>query len=87
MDGISHRRRPTDQQRTRAIARLCASLLGSPACAPTDRLRFLKRYLTGPGRVPTDWKVHWRAIDRQVRDKMENKEARRQWKLDRYGRE
>ncbi len=87
MDGISHPRRPTDQQRTRAIARLCASLLGSPACSPTDRLRFLKRYLTGPGRVPTNWKASWRAIDRQVRDKMENKEARRQWKLDRYGRE
>jgi Ser/Thr protein kinase RdoA (MazF antagonist) len=87
MDGISHVRRPTQKQRTRAIVRLCASLLGGPAGTRTDRLRFLKRYLTGPGRAPSDWKTHWRRIDRQVHDKMVDQEARRRWKFDRYGRE
>jgi tRNA A-37 threonylcarbamoyl transferase component Bud32 len=87
MDGISHVRRPSAAQRRRALVRLCASLLVSPPCSRTDRLRFLKRYLTGPGRTARDWKDHWRRIAEDVRDKLHDKDARRQWKLERYGRE
>ncbi len=87
MDGISHRRRSSEPQRTRAVVRLCASLLSSPACTASDRLRFLRIYLTGPGRTATDWKRYWRHIHDEVCSKMHDKEFRRQWKLAHYGRE
>jgi serine/threonine protein kinase len=87
MDGIKHVRRVRDSQSARAIVRLCASLLGSPACTASDRLRFLRSYLTGPGRSPADWKVHWRKIHEAVCSKLQDKEMRRQWKLAHYGRE
>lgn len=87
MDGVKRVRRPGRQRQTRALMRLCASLLGSPACTRTDLLRFLRRYLTGPGRTPALWKDQWRAIQSQVNSKLFNKNARRQWKLARYGRE
>jgi tRNA A-37 threonylcarbamoyl transferase component Bud32 len=87
MDGIAHVRRVSERQRARTVVRLCASLLSSPACTRADRLRFLRRYLTEPGKTPRDWKDRWRAIDSQVSNKLHDKEARRQWKLRRYGRE
>ncbi|MBN2561164.1 MAG: hypothetical protein JXQ75_09565 [Phycisphaerae bacterium] len=87
MDGVRHVRRSSEPQRIRAVVRLCASLLSSPACTRTDRLRFLKRHLTGPGRAPTDWKAQWRLIESLVAVKMQDKEARRRWKLGQYGRE
>lgn len=87
MDGIKHVRRVRDSQSTRAIIRLCASLLGSPACTASDRLRFLRSYLTGPGRSPAEWKAHWRRIHEAVCSKLQDKELRRQWKLAHYGRE
>ncbi|RIK65893.1 MAG: hypothetical protein DCC65_11465 [Planctomycetota bacterium] len=87
MDGISHRRRSSEAQRTRAVVRLCASLLGSPGCTASDRLRFLKTYLTAPGRPPTEWKAYWRRIHTEVCSKLHDKELRRSWKLAHYGRE
>lgn len=87
MDGISHRRRSSEHQRTRAVVRLCASLLGSPGCTASDRLRFLKTYLTAPGRPPTEWKAYWRRIHTEVCSKLHDKELRRNWKLAHYGRE
>lgn len=87
MDGISHRLRSTEPQRIRAIVRLCASLLSSPGCTASDRLRFLKTYLTGPGRTSSDWKRYWRRIYDEVCTKLHDKEERRQWKLVHYGRE
>lgn len=87
MDGIFHRRRAAERQRIRAVSRLCASLIGSPGCTASDRLRFLKRYLTGPGRSPKDWKAVWRQIREEVCGKLQEKEVRRQWKLAYYGRE
>lgn len=87
MDGIKHVCQTTKKQRDRAIARLCASLLGSPACTRTDRLRFLKRYLTGPGQTPRDWRSYWRQFDALVSKKLHDKDLHRRWKLDNYGRE
>lgn len=87
MDGISHRRRASESQHIRAIVRLCASLLTSPGCTASDRLRFLKTYLTGPGRPPTEWKRFWRQIHQEVCEKLANKQLRREWKLAHYGRE
>lgn len=87
MDGISHRRRSTESQRIRAVVRLCASLLASPGCTASDRLRFLKTYLTGPGKPPDEWKRFWRRIHEEVCAKLAHKEVRREWKLAHYGRE
>lgn len=87
MDGIRHLRRVRETHRTRAIVRLCASLLDSPACTRTDRLRFLKRMLTAPGRTARGWKAAWRDLDARVRGKQREKDARRAWKLKHYGRE
>jgi len=87
MDGIRYVRRASERHRLRAIVRLCASLLGSPACTSSDRLRFLQRYLMGPGRSTAQWKQYWRAIYREVCSKLDEKEARRLWKLAHYGRE
>jgi len=87
MDGISHVRRPTGRHNIRAVVRLCVSLLGCRVCTHTDRLRFLRRHLTSPGRTPSDWKTQWRAIQDQVHAKVQDKEARRLWKLEQYGRE
>jgi tRNA A-37 threonylcarbamoyl transferase component Bud32 len=87
MEGIRRSRRPNEGQQLRAIVRLCASLLGSPACTSSDRLRFLKGWLIGPGRTARGWKDYWRRIHRQVCEKLSNKDLRRQWKLAHYGRE
>lgn len=87
MDGISHVRRVRPAAQARALVRLCASLLVSPACTATDRLRFLQRWMTGPGRSARDWKQAWAALAREVAAKLETKESRRLWKLDHYGRE
>jgi hypothetical protein len=86
MDGISHVRRVREAQRWRTIIRLCASLLASPACTRADRLRFLRRYLTAPGRTPKDWKERWRQIDTGVCNKLHDKEIRLRWKVRHYGR-
>ena len=87
MDGITHVRRVSEAQRSRTIIRLCASLLSSPACTRADRLRFLQRYLTAPGRTPKDWKERWREVDAQVSNKLHDKEIRRRWKVQHYGRD
>jgi len=87
MDGISYVGQTSKAQRRRAIVRLCASLLGSPGCTRTDRLRFLKQHLTGFGRAPSRWKTVWRELDERVSAKRNTKEARRVWKLKHYGRE
>lgn len=87
MDGIHTMRRPGERPRMRAVARLCVSLLGAPTCTRTDRLRFLQCYLAGRARALADWKKRWRTLQTQVYGKIEQKQARRQWKLDRYGRE
>jgi hypothetical protein len=87
MDGISHRRRATDVHHMRAVVRLCASLVSSPACTCSDRLRFLKSYLSGPGRTSAGWKETWRRIHDEVCSKLQDKDRRREWKLANYGRE
>jgi tRNA A-37 threonylcarbamoyl transferase component Bud32 len=87
MDGIRHVRKASEGQQMRALVRLCSSLLSSPGCTCTDRLRFLKAYLTGPGQTAAKWKETWRTIHVQVCEKLHAKEDRRQWKLANYGRE
>lgn len=87
MDGISHVRRVKPEQVLRAVARLCTSLLSSPACTRTDRLRFLQRHFCRPSMRCQSWKDLWRQIDDLVHSKQRQKENRRQWKLAHYGRE
>jgi hypothetical protein len=86
MDGINHAGGVAPERQVRGIVRLCASLLASSTCTASDRLRFLKRYLTGPGKTPKGWKDYWRLIHREVCNKLEDKEARRRWKVAHYGR-
>ena len=86
MDGISHMGNVPTERQIRGMVRLCASLLSSPTCTASDRLRFLKRYLTGPGRTAKGWKEMWRLIHREVCNKLESKESRRRWKMAHYGR-
>ncbi len=87
MEGIRHVGRPSERQKMQALVRLCVSLLSCPACTRTDCLRFLKSYLTDPGRTPWDWKAHWRDLHLLSASKLEAKEKRRAWKLKRYNRE
>lgn len=87
MDGISRARRPSSAQRDRAAVRLCVSLFSSPGCTRTDRLRFLRRYLTEPGRATPDWKPAWRRFAALAAAKLDRKALRRDWKIDHYGRE
>ena len=99
MDGIRHagkpltlprnrdgnvKGKPAEPQMTRAVVRLCSSLLACTAC---DRLRFLKRYLTANGRTAARWKEEWRRLHEEVCRKLQDKEVRRRWKLAHYGRE
>jgi len=87
MDGIRYMLGADDRLRTRALVRLCVSLLESPAVTASDRLRFLQRYLTGPGQTPRHWKTNWRTIHEEVCAKLKTKQIRREWKLAHYGRE
>jgi tRNA A-37 threonylcarbamoyl transferase component Bud32 len=86
MEGVRHVRQPTLQQMDRAVVRLCVSLLPSRACTRSDRLRFLLGYLRGFGPLIPDWKSCWRRLAEDAQAKLDHKEARRQWKLEHYGR-
>lgn len=86
MDGIRRRRpRPADQQR--ALARLEESLRDVPGLHRTDRVRFLKRYLSIWGAPSDAWRTALRSIGALADSKAVAKGLRRVWKKRRYGRE
>ncbi len=87
MDGIKFVKRAGESQRTRALVRLCVSLMNSPMCSRTDLLRFLKRDMTRYGSTSAAWKSRWRECEALVADKQRHKAHRREWKLKHYGRE
>jgi len=87
LEGVRYVGTATASHRNRILVRLAASLPRCPGCTRTDRLRFLKRYLTSPRATPRGWKDVWREIQGQVDAKLRSKERRRRWKIRRYGRE
>lgn len=86
LDGLVLRRRLSRRERLRPLVRLNVSFDEARLVTRTDRLRFLKAYLIGPGRSGDDWKAVWREIADKSETKRHHKEQRRQWKLKRYGR-
>jgi hypothetical protein len=87
LDGIRHERRtPSVNRRLRALSRLHVSLLDVPGLTRTDRVRFLKSYLARFGSDPRAWRRAWPVLDGMVRDKLASLHARREWKLQHYGR-
>ncbi len=86
LDGLSLRRELSWEERLRPIVRLNVSMDEAKIVTRTDRLRFLKAYLIGPGRSDANWKEVWRQIQSLSDRKRAHKEKRRQWKLKHYGR-
>ncbi len=87
MDGIRRvsRFRPR-MPRLRALVRLHVSLLDVPGLTRTDRVRFLKLYLTRFGGSPTEWREVLRIVEHEAGEKLAVLERRRAWKVKHYGR-
>ncbi len=87
LDGLElRRRRLTRRDLLRPLMRLNVSLDDLPVVTTTDRLRFLKAYMIGPGRSDADWRSLWAEIHAMSEEKRRRREKRRQAKLKRYGR-
>ncbi len=89
LDGLRLTRgtaRPPTPAAIRAIARLEASLDGCLTVTQSDRVRFLKLFLSGWGRDASNWKDHWRRIHRLAAAARSRHERHRAWKLRHYGR-
>ncbi len=61
--------RMSPARRHQNLARLNASFPGAPTCTRTDRLRFLRAYLSENSAEWRNWKSWWRAIDRATERK------------------
>lgn len=66
LDGIRQVRQAAE---VRALARLNLSLEHCRTLTRTDRLRFLKQYLSRPGRPDPQWRNRWKAIEAATRSK------------------
>lgn len=75
--GVRTQVRLTDAQRAKELARLNASFLNSPHVNLTDRLRFLRAYLSsGPG-LGVGWKNWWEMVCRATAAKAEKNRRRK----------
>jgi hypothetical protein len=86
LDGLVLRRRLSRRERLRPLMRLNVSLDEAKLITRTDRLRFLRAYLIGPGRSDAGWKAIWQELAGMSRRKRTHMKKRRQWKLKHYGR-
>jgi len=86
LDGLSLQRRLSGRERIRPLMRLNVSLDEAKLVTRTDRLRFLKAYLIGPGRSDAGWKATWRELAQMSDRKRAHREKRHRWKLKHYGR-
>jgi hypothetical protein len=86
LDGLRLRRRVSDRDRLRVLMRLSVSLEYCAAVTRTDRLRFLKTWMRGPGRTDTGWKPIWRQLAAWSDRKRHQRAVRTEWKLKHYGR-
>ena len=62
LDGLRMVSWPLRRHKIQALARLNISLDHCKLISLTDRVRFLKQYLGGPGRPEPEWKSVWREI-------------------------
>lgn len=86
LDGLRLRRHVSDHDRLRVLMRLSVSLEYCAAVTRTDRLRFLKAWMRGPGRSDTAWKSVWRQLAAWSDRKRQQRAVRQAWKLKHYGR-
>ncbi|MBI5864141.1 MAG: hypothetical protein HZB38_06505, partial [Planctomycetes bacterium] len=87
MDGIRPDRRRNEQDRLRPLMRLHVSLAELPEITRTDRARFLKAYCARFGARTDEWRRCWRVLAELSTRKLEQRERRREWKREHYGRE
>ena len=67
--GVVAGRMVSTKQRVRDLARLNASFIASTTVTRSDRLRFLRTYLSWGLHGQGDWKTWWKAVDRATRVK------------------
>ena len=65
LHGLRLKRRPTAKDELRPLVRLSLSADLSPLITMTDRVRFLKAYLTHYGSGLPDWRTLWRQIENE----------------------
>jgi hypothetical protein len=89
LDGLVVRRRavrPPTAALYGALARLNVSLEHCAVVTRTDRVRFLRRVLSGWGRDGAEWKQLWRRIEVLSARKRRQYARHQAWKLRHYGR-
>jgi len=89
LDGLVVRRRavrPPTAALYAALARLNVSLEHCAVVTRTDRVRFLRRLLSGWGRDGAEWKQLWRRIEVLSARKRRQYARHQAWKLRHYGR-
>jgi hypothetical protein len=86
LDGL-RLRRTSAARRLRPLARLHASLDNVPGLTRTDRVRFLKLYLTRFGSRRDTWRQMWPALAAAAHEKARRHEVRQAWKRKHYGRD
>jgi hypothetical protein len=84
LDGIRLGSAPDVRAEWRGIIRLAASLTESTALTRTDRLRFLKAYLTDRPDDRNRWKEHWRQVARGAGRYLQRSKGRKKGKIDAY---
>jgi tRNA A-37 threonylcarbamoyl transferase component Bud32 len=75
--GVRTQVRLSDAQRAKELARLNASFLNSPHVNRTDRLRFLRAYLSAGWGLGADWKNWWEMVCRATAAKAEKNRRRK----------
>jgi serine/threonine protein kinase len=75
--GVRTQVRLTAAQRAKELARLNASFLNSPHVNRTDRLRFLRAYLSAGSGLGVDWKNWWEMVCRATAAKAEKNRRRK----------
>ncbi|MFO0972285.1 MAG: lipopolysaccharide kinase InaA family protein [Phycisphaerae bacterium] len=86
MDGVSHRGGVQRAAARRALVRLSVSLADVGLVTRTDRARALRGFLIHSGQARAEWTREWGAWQAESDAKADEKDARRDWKLARYGR-
>jgi len=87
MDGVRRVGEASLKDELRALTRLHVSLLNTPGITRTDRVRFLRTYLTRFGCDASTLREWLKKIDRATTSKLRAKRVRRRRKIKRYGRD
>jgi hypothetical protein len=68
--GVERYRTLPRRRKVQNLARLNASFHGRTCLSRTDRLRFLRKYLTGCPHDQSNWKKWWKQIERATEKKI-----------------